>query len=521
MSKKLLFVVLFTAVFALLITGCTSDLLNETTGKPGPSWDTNIKLPVESREDNFGELFGLTDYEEFAFEVKEDNISFFLTGTEENPFTMEESVDLKPLEFGSSGDYIIEQLDEEYAVVDDDNEDYDGEDEFTELDVDFPLSGTTFGSGEGNEIKLSLTNTTNDPLDERKINKMVIGLYAGNDQVDEVVFEDLATDSAEESSIDFDDEKITSDTLTFKVKEVDVESDDATEVEMDIEGFDIVKIDKAEDVDISDFVNAEEELITMSDDMSFEDFGGLTLDEGDYINFEFLPPESTNLEFDFTSSDYKIAVNGENGDEFTKENTNEFKYEYDDGTNEISGLYFNGGVLAPDGNINYDASESFGMDVKIVGTAEFSQEDMEIEINEENGNLVHEMEAMDVQITEDDIENLKQGINTSDTYLETVIDNQMNADIEVEVYLGKEDNLYDENNLAGSLLSIKAEDEKTHRFDIGKTIDDIDEKLQEGDVYMGMKVIVGDVDDDDRFDFSPEDIISVKSHMNVGIKVNQ
>ncbi|MFW6266655.1 MAG: hypothetical protein ACOC21_03705 [Halanaerobiales bacterium] len=126
----------------------------------------------------------------------------------------------------------------------------------------------------------------------------------------------------------------------------------------------------------------------------------------------------------------------------------------------------------------------------------------------------------------DDMEDIEDIINKSETYLETVIDNEMPVDIKAEVFLANTedlDELYSSGNSAGNLLEINSEEEKTHRFELGETIEDIDKKLEEGDLYMGVKVVMGDFAEEDgqKHTFSSEQKIDIKSHLGVGIKVNQ
>ncbi|MFW5985906.1 MAG: hypothetical protein ACOCQH_00965 [Halanaerobiales bacterium] len=505
MRWKLGKTILFLLVMVLVLAGCSG---NPLTGRLGPSWDLTLRLPVDSYEYlleddiNIDEDFE-DDYEKivgFGMTTGEDEIEeLFARVIADEPLTETKEFDLPDLKAEMDG--ISE---EESATIS-------GEGEEDLITIEFPA--LTLGSS-GNTIDIEVENTGSNTIDE-----LTLELWDtdGDDSpLATIELTDIEEDDVEEGSLDLTGKEIEEDDLEIKAS-YNQSSGDAS-FTVTATGLDEISIRKADDLDMSDITLTESSLTVEEDKLiSLDDFE----DTVARLGFTYTLPDSTNLELDLTEVELADTEGTISDDD------NEFYW--DEGSIEFGELVMTGTPELDDDKLDYDASDTIEVEVEIIGELnvaadEYVPDDLEVE----DGDLVIKTEPQTVEITQEDIDEIKDGVFKADkTFLETTINNEMGMEMQGEVYLSNddtEDDLYDEDNKVNSdFFSIEVGENDAQRFMLGEHIDELEELLTEGDVYMGVKVIAGDLEDDEEaiFNFTKDSELVIDGNIAVVIGINQ
>ncbi|MFO7815700.1 MAG: hypothetical protein R6V14_08250, partial [Halanaerobiales bacterium] len=479
---------------------------NPETGNYGPSWDMRVQLPVVDQEYSFADL---SETEEFASmglstnEEGDDIDSFFIRGTEEKPIQKTTSFPLPELSVN-----LDNGIDEQINSVPIQN----GSEDRTVDTIPFP--SMTLGST-GNTISVEVYNAGSNSIDDLTIE--IWDKNSNEDQpIDTVNFTNLSGEN--EKDLILNNAKIEND--DFELRIAYEQSSGVTEANLSIAGMQEITIQKVENLDVGDVSKPNFDDISVEMGI-FEEINEYDSNPAE-LKLAITPPSSMNMDFVFDS----LTLSGNSYDEIQND-----YYVWTGTTIPLGTLSASGSLTLPDGGINYDASDSAEVDVVIKGEAEITKEEQISEdIYVENGDLVYETQPNAIEITQEDIDTIREGqINLEETYLQSTINNQTDLDYAAEIYISSssdESILYNEANKVSdsdSLLYIEAGENPTRRFLLKDSIDRVEEALTEGNVYLGFKFITGDLDQDGGIDieFSDEDSLDITSFVSVKVGINQ
>jgi len=511
-NKKYLTIYIFLLILILALTGCSK---NPVTDNYGPSWDMMLELPVTEQENKLSDIAGADEFDNMGFTTKEGSIDkIFVIGTEENPIVKNLSLDLPEL---------TADLGSEINVKEEDVPIPSGSGSLPSITLDLP--NMTFGST-GNTLTFNISN-----ISPNKIDNINIELWDKNADrtkpLDTITFSNLTNGSSKKLVLN--DKVVKEDNLELKFTYN--QTSESTTADFTISGLQEITIKKVDNLQV-----------TGASTPTFED---LTVELGVFdkikthngkarLDLAINEPKSMNMNFDFTSisiDSIEGQEDGENSDFYWTNNT-------DSSNNEVitlGNVSLDGTVTLPDDKIiSYDATDHANVAISIVGKASYDSNDSndamtdELEdIKVENGDLIYEAEPVEVKMTQEDIETMREGvIDLEQTYLETIIDNNTGIELTAEIYIGSTNNktkLYTSANKVNErLLEVTVEENDPKRFLLKNTIDKVEETLTEGNVYMGIKFLAGDLDTDTTdFDFSTNSSLNIKSSVFVKVRVNQ
>ena len=298
---KKMSVVFVLILFTVIVTGCTNSILeNSETGNLGPAWDTTMKLPVADSSNNFGDLVGITEFDEFGFKVienanDENDLEFFVTGTVENPIHKTQSVSLPYLKIDRN-DYLFSFDTEEenlppIPIVP-------GNELNKSIPIPFPLPGIKFASDSAddeNNLRITVRNDGSNKLDSFS----VLVKTNNNKTIDEINFTNIDVSGKDTKNIDLSGEKIESDKLNMVLSHNQSGDglENRTEIHLEILGPEDMSIEKVDGLDakkisLGNALNTSVELGELAEVEAID--GGFAK-----IDFKISPPSSTNLKFDF------------------------------------------------------------------------------------------------------------------------------------------------------------------------------------------------------------------------------
>lgn len=499
-SKKNIALYILLFILILILAGCSR---NPETGNYGPSWDMRVQLPIIDQEYGFTDLSETEEFANMGLTTNQTDIgSFFIIGTEEKPIQKTTSFPLPELSvsldsgINETASILIQNGSEDRSVD------------------TIPFPSMTLGST-GNIISVNVENTGSNP-----INDLTIEIWDKNsneDQpIDTITFTGLTGTSTKDLILN--NAKIENNDFGLRVAYG--QSSGETTADLSITGMQQITIQKVENLDVADVSNPNFEDISVEMGVFDEinDYGGTSAE----LKLAISPPSSMNMDFAFDS----ITLSGNDYDQIQND-----YYVWSGSTIPLGSLSASGSLTLPDGGISYDATDSAEVDVIIKGKAEITSKDQfpdgyDEYIDVENGDLVYTTEPNTIDITQNDIDTIREGqINLDETYLESTINNQTNLDYAAEIYISSsESNLYDETNKANErIFNITKGENPTRRFLLKDSIDKVEEALTEGNVYLGFKFIAGDLDKISGIDieFSDEGSLDVTSFVSVKVQINQ
>ncbi|MFO7815292.1 MAG: hypothetical protein R6V14_06120, partial [Halanaerobiales bacterium] len=439
-SKKKITIYILLLILIIVLAGCSR---NPETGNYGPSWDMRVQLPVVDQEYSFADL---SETEEFANmglktihnEETDDEIDyFFIRGTEEKPIKKTTSFPLPELSVRL--DNVSDVIDPEPIPIQNGSVD-------EVLDEEIPFPSMTLGST-GNRISVTLENTGSNPIDD-----LTIEIWDKNSDedhpIDTITFMDLTDQELNTKDLILNNAKIEND--DFELRVAYEQSSGDTTADLTIEGMQQITIQKVENLDVGsvDKPNFEDISVEMG---VFEEINEYDTNPAE-LKLAITPPSSMNMDFDFDN--ITLSDNGDVYDYSYKQNDYYvWNTDYDplDLTIPLRTLSASGSLTLPDGGISYDASDSAEVDIIVEGEARIEGQFLdEYDIVVENGDLVYTTEVNAIEITQEDIDTIREGqINLEETYLQSTINNQTGLDYAAEIYISSssdESILYNEAN---------------------------------------------------------------------------
>lgn len=504
--QKLIKVLLLIMVFSLLLTGCSP---NPQTDNYGPSWDIALKLPVTDQSNVFGDIVEVSGYDSFSYQIIDNNgtaeiDNFTVEGTETNPITQTLSIDLMPLEI-TAVDPLLDVNYNDVPVPDGSNS--------VQYPIDFPAPGIEFGSGSGlNEITAEITNNGPNSVDSITV-KLI-----DNDgsPLGSAVLSNIATGNTKHSTINLDDSEITGEEIELVL--AFEQNSGNTAVDLKLSGLQDMKITKVVDLPVSDYQSPN--LGTTSVEIGSASEIESTEDNPAEIKLNIIPP-ADSFNFDFSSSGNYIRLDGE---DFT----------YEEGSYILTGEPITLGTLEMSGQINftgdtitYDAGESLTVETIMTGDVSFDNplgSDSDYDFEVDGNDLVFKTEPMEVEITRDDIDRLKN--NAKEIRLVSNVTSELEIDIWANLYLSnnKADLFNSDNKLNNELVNIDSRQQSNNLFDLMDTVDNIEDLLTNPPVYMGIEFNFGDFDNQnlpEEFSFRDNETISTEAYIEAVVKVNQ
>jgi len=505
-NKKYFSIYLFLLILLLALTGCSQ---NPTTGNFGPSWEMIIELPVTKSEDTFNNLIEADQFDNMGLSTTASEIeSFYVIGTKEKPIKKNLSFNLPELSITLENN--IDKSTTIPIVNGQKNE---------SLDLSFPKM--TFGSSStGNSISITITNKdSNVPIDN-----IIIELWDKNSSESEYIAQTTFNDisNSQSKNLSLNDAVINEDGLELKIKYD--QSSGMTEADITIYGLKDITIKKIENVKV-DKVDSPS-FDSMPVEMGiFDSIEGYPATEDAQLAIAVTPPESLNMELIFD----EILINGVNYN--TKDGDH---YLWSGSPINLGTAEFSGKLTSNenDGIISYDATDSGNISVTIEGKAAItsksdfpSEYDLD-QINVVDGDLTYEIEPMPVEIKQENINTIREGIIDLDhTYLETIINNETNIELAAEIFIGSDqDNLYtNQNKISQRIIEVRKGENEPKQFLLENTIDKVEETLTEGNVYMGIKFIIGELDNNSgsNINFTDNLTLDIESLIAVKVLINQ
>ena len=510
-NKKYLTIYIFLLILILALTGCSK---NPVTDNYGPSWDMMLELPVTEQENKLSDIAEADEFDNMGFTTNADSIeNIFVIGTEENPIVKNLSLDLPELTADLGSEINIK---EEGVPI------QNGSGSLPSITLELP--DMTFGST-GNILTFEISNSG-----ANKIDKISIELWDKNadrsSPLDTITFSELAINSSKSKNLVLNNKVVKEDNLELRF--IDEQNSGSTTADFNISGLKTITIKKVENLEVTGpsipgFENLTVELGIFKEIK--------TLDNGEArLELAIDEPETMNFDFVFNS----IKIDGVSGDK----DGNIFRWteNSDNTTNGITlgDVSIDGEINPPDDKISYDATDHANVAISIVGEASYDSSDNNDDLPEElqdidveNGDLIYKTEPTEVDISQEDIDTMRDGvIDLEQTYLETIIDNNTGMELAAEIYIGSTNdktNLYTAaNKVNEKLLEVTVDENDPKRFLLKNTIDKVEKTLTEGNVYMGIKFLAGDFDDDKtNFDFSTNASLNIKSSVFVKVRVNQ
>ena len=237
------------------------------------------------------------------------------------------------------------------------------------------------------------------------------------------------------------------------------------------------------------------------------------------LKLAIIEPSSMNLKFDISNIVLDNKVASKDGDYFV----------WDSSPINLGSLSISGDLKLPsDSPINYDATDHANIKVIIIGEASKSSipSDYQDDFNIENGDLIYTTDSLEVNVSQEDIDTIKDGIIDLDqTYLETIINNETGLELGAEIYISSDkSNLYNtENKINERLLEITSNQNETKRFLLKNTLEEVEKTLTEGEIYTGIKFIAGKLDDNkgNEIQFTNNMSLNIKSSVAVKLRINQ
>ena len=497
-SKKNIILYISLLILILVLAGCSR---NPETGNYGPSWDMRVQLPIVDQEYSFTDLSETEEFANMGLTTTETDISsFYIIGTDEKPIQKTTSFPLPELSVN-----LDNGIDEQINSVPIQN----GREDRSIDTIPFP--SMTLGST-GNRISVTVENTGPNLIDDLSIE--IWDKNSNEDQpIDTITFTSLTGTSKKDLILN--NAKIENDNFGLRLA-YDQTSGNTT-ADLTIKGMQQITIQKVEDLDVADVSNPNFDDISVEMGVFDEinDYGEIPAE----LKLAISPPSSMNMDFAFDS----ITLSGNDYDQIQND-----YYVWSGSTIPLGTLSASGSLILPDNGISYDATDSAEVDVVIKGEAR--KEGIPAEYSDDievvDGDLVYTTVPNAIEITQEDIDTIKEGqINLDKTYLQSTINNQTDLEYAAEIYISSiESNLYDATNkVSDRLLNIGAGENPTKRFILKDSIDRVEEALTEGNVYIGFKFITGDLDKVSGIDieFSDENILDITSFVSVKVRINQ
>ena len=468
-----------------------------------------LQLPVADQSNNLNELVEANQFDNMGISTNETSIrNLFVIGTEEKPIKKNLSLELPELSADLGAGMSVEK---EGVYIDN------GSRTLPSITLQFP--DMTFGNT-GNILTFSISNITGNQIDDINIELWDKNANRTN-PLDTISFKNLTTYSSKELILN--NKIIKENNLELKISYN--QSSGPTTADFTISGLKNITIKKVENLEVTDvdtptFEDLTAKLGVFDSIETYKDKANLKL----AIN----EPKSMNMNFKFS----KISIAGIDGED--KEEYFQWTESTDTNTEGITlgDIKLNGAIELPDDNIiNYDATDFANVNISIIGKASYNSTEDQLpeelkEIEVEDGDLIYKTEPMEVDISQEEIDTMQEGIiDLDETYLETVIDNNTEIDLAAEVYIGSDkDNMYTSDNKVNKrILEVKVNDNVNKRFLLKNALDKVKETLIEGKVYLGIKFIAGDLDLNTGTDinFTDNMSISLKSSIFVKVRINQ
>ena len=496
-NKKYLSIPIFLLILIIFLTGCSK---NPVTNNYGPSWDMMLQLPVTEQEDTLNDLVEAEQFDNMGISTDETSIiSFYVIGTQEKPITKNLDLDLPELEANlASGIDVSENIGFDNGTGD-----------LPSVTLQFP--DMTFGSS-GNVLTFSLSNIVGNQIDN-----ITIELWDKNagrtTPLDTISFNNVTNDASK--NLYLNNKVIEEENLEMKFSYE--QSSGPVTADMSITGLQNITIKKVENLEVSTLDTPTFNDLTVELGV-FESIKGYDGNNAE-LKISITEPSSMNIDFAFDT----ISIAGVAG---TKEND---YFIWSGSEIQLGTVSLDGTLEVPSDNIiNYDSTDTANIDVSIKGKAEKTEipPEYQDEFNIENGDLIYTSDPMEVDISQDDIDTMQEGvINLDETYLETIIENNTGLQLAAEVYIGNDkSNLYiTDNKVNERLLEVTLNENEPKRFLLKNAINKVEETLTEGNVYMGIKFIAGDLDVDTGTDINFTDNMSlnIKSSVYVKVRINQ